>query len=149
MMSYFTWMYWPSQPRYWELLNSTAHVLLVAVVEQQCSADSKKHKSYRYSSVDYTAFLRYIQSLLVMKFIRHNCSASTIQSLHILENKRPEIKKVTKKYKMPLKTHSRLLLMFLHHYYALRHRGALSDTAIRPSVCLSQPRLYVHWLPAA
>jgi len=97
------WMYWPSQPRYWELLNSTAQVLLVAVFEQQCSTDSKKHKSYRYSSVDYTAFLRYIQSLLVMKFIRHNCSASTIQSLHILENKRPEIKKSYKKVQNAVK----------------------------------------------
>ena len=41
-----------------------------------------------------------------MKFILHNGSASTIQSIHILENKRPEIKKVTKK--ILLKTHNRI-----------------------------------------
>ena len=32
-----------------------------------------------------------------MKFILHNGSASTIQSIHILENKRPEIKKKLRK----------------------------------------------------
>ena len=30
-----------------------------------------------------------------------------------------------------------------------RRRGTLSDTAIRPSVSLSQPRLYVRWLRGA
>jgi len=35
-------------------------------------------------------------------------------------------------------------------FYAPRRRGTLSDTAIRPSVSLSQPRLYIaRWLRGA
>jgi len=41
----------------------------------------------------------------MMTFIRHKGSASTIQSIHMLENKIPEIKKMKK---LQLKAHNRL-----------------------------------------
>ena len=80
-------------------------LLKVGMTEKQVHKITPLHGSNYYSTVPVTVTLNL--SLrecgigppveIMMKFIRHKGSASTIQSIHILENKIPETKKITKK----------------------------------------------------
>jgi len=80
-------------------------LLKVGMTEKQVHKITPLHGSNYYSTVPVIVTLNL--SLrecgigppveIMMKFIRHKGSASTIQSIHILENKIPEIKKNTKK----------------------------------------------------
>ena len=87
-------------------------LLKVGMTEKQVHKITPLHGSNYYSTVPVTVTLNL--SLrecgigppveIMMKFIRHKDSASTVQSIHILENKIPEIKKIQrKKKKIPLK----------------------------------------------
>jgi len=50
---------------------------------------------------------------------------------------------------LPVSLHCLNMYRLLTLLCPRRRGGALSDTAIRPSVSLSQPRLSARWLPAA